>query len=100
MFSGLSSNTDITSVIQSQLGWPLWLITSVLIVVSIWSIIWKGIALWKSSKKDHKIWFIVLLIVNTIGILEILYIYVFSKMMDGKKPQVQKAEIKSKKKRR
>lgn len=92
MFSGLSSNTDITSVIQSALGWPPWLITSVLIIISIWSIIWKGIALWKSSKKDHKIWFVILLIVNTLGILEILYIYVFSKMMDRKNPKHKKSD--------
>ncbi len=58
----------------------------VTLVVLIWSLIWKGLALWKSARKSHKIWFIVLLIVNTIGILEILYIFVFSKM--GEKKQV------------
>lgn len=44
-----------------------------------WSIVWKGIALWKAAKNDSKGWFIVLLVVNTVGILEILYIYVFGK---------------------
>ena len=44
-----------------------------------WSMIWKGIALWKSARAGSKIWFVVLLVVNTVGILEILYIYVFSK---------------------
>jgi hypothetical protein len=43
-------------------------------------LVWKGFALWKASKKDHKIWFVAILILNTVGILEILYIYVFSKM--------------------
>ena len=47
--------------------------------VIIWSIVWKGLALWKSARKDSKIWFIVFLVVNTSGILEILYLYVFSK---------------------
>lgn len=51
----------------------------ILIILIIWSIIWKGKALWIASKKDKAIWFIVLLIVNTLGILDILYIYVFSK---------------------
>lgn len=45
----------------------------------IWSIIWKGIALWKAARNTDKTWYIVLLILNTLGILEILYIYVFSK---------------------
>lgn len=45
----------------------------------IWSIIWKGLALWKSARREEKPWFVVLLILNTVGILEILYIYIFSK---------------------
>ena len=55
-----------------------------LLVVVIWSLVWKGIALWKSARKGHLIWFIVLLIVNTVGILEILYIYVFSERSSSK----------------
>ncbi len=49
------------------------------IVLMIWSVAWKGLALWKAVKNDSLKWFIVLLVVNTAGILEILYIYVFSK---------------------
>ena len=55
------------------LGWAM------LAVIGIWSIVWKGMALWKSARHGSKVWFVVLLIVNTIGILEILYVYVFSK---------------------
>ncbi len=49
---------------------PIWLI----VVIAIWSIIWKGIALWKAAQLSHKKWFIILLIANTIGILDIIYI--------------------------
>jgi len=59
-------------------AFPAWLI-AVYIIVIIWSVIWKAFALWKSARLNHKAWFIVLLIVNTVGILEILYIFVFSK---------------------
>jgi len=52
--------------------------------VIIWSLAWKGIALWKSARKTDKVWFIVLLILNTVGILEILYIYIFSKRKENK----------------
>jgi len=62
------------------------------IVVGIWSLIWKGLSLWKASTKKSVPWFIVLLIFNTIGILDILYIYVFSKM------NLKKSSGKSKKK--
>jgi methionyl-tRNA synthetase len=50
-----------------------------LVVIIVWSIVWKGLALWKSARRDNKIWFIVFLVINTIGILEILYLFVFSK---------------------
>lgn len=48
---------------------------SLILVLVLWSIIWKGLALWKAAKKDSAPWFIVLLIVNTLGILEIIYLY-------------------------
>ncbi len=43
-------------------------------IVIIWSLVWKGIALWRSARNGHTAWFVVLLIVNTVGILEIIYI--------------------------
>jgi hypothetical protein len=52
-----------------------WLI----IILLIWSFVCKGIALWKSARLSDKAWFIILLIVNTLGILEIFYIFIFSK---------------------
>lgn len=50
----------------------------------IWSLVWKGFALWRSAKNNHKIWFIVMLVVNTVGILEILYIFLFSQKKEEK----------------
>lgn len=58
---------------------PLLIILIPLLVV--WSIVWKGLALWKSARNGDKWWFIALLFINTAGILEILYIYVFGKKM-------------------
>jgi len=52
--------------------------TAFLLIVA-WSLIWKGLALWKSAQRREKWWFVALLIINTVGILEILYLYVFSK---------------------
>ncbi|MEK7154085.1 MAG: DUF5652 family protein [Patescibacteria group bacterium] len=56
-------------------GWG-WLF---LAPVLIWSLIWKGLALWKSARRGANVWFVILLLVNTVGILDILYLYVFSK---------------------
>ena len=52
----------------------------ILVLALIWSLIWKALALWKSARKNHLIWFILLLVVNTLGILEILYIFLLSEM--------------------
>jgi len=52
---------------------------AVLVIVLVWSLYWKGMALWKAASLKDKTWFIVILVVNLVGILEILYIYVFSK---------------------
>lgn len=39
----------------------------------------KAIALWISARKGSKVWFCLLLILNTIGILPLFYIFYFSK---------------------
>lgn len=49
-----------------------------LIVILIWSLIWKGMALWRSARTNQKNWFVVLLCVNTIGLLEIIYLWKFA----------------------
>jgi hypothetical protein len=49
------------------------------IILIVWSLIWKGIALWKAARAEDKVWYILLLIINTLGLLEILYIFVFSR---------------------
>jgi methionyl-tRNA synthetase len=48
-----------------------------IVLVIIWSFIWKGIALWKCGRNNQLAWFVVLLVINTAGILEIIYLLVF-----------------------
>jgi hypothetical protein len=50
----------------------------------VWSLAWKGMALWKAARAGHRGWFVALLLINTVGILEILYIYVLSKKFPPK----------------
>ncbi len=52
--------------------WVIWLLL-------LWALPWKGVALWKAAQNSHKKWFIALLIVNTMAVLEIVYIFFFSK---------------------
>lgn len=62
--------------------------TVVLMALLVWSAVWKGLALWRASQKNQVAWFVVFMILNTAGILEIIYLYLIS-------PQ-RESEVKSK----
>lgn len=53
-----------------------------LLAIVIWSLIWKGLALWKAASLRHKNWFIAMLVINTLGILEIVYLFWISRKYD------------------
>jgi hypothetical protein len=84
-------NTTGLLQVEQLLGIPSWLLS----IILIWTLIWKGIALWKSARKNSPVWFVALLVINTIGILEILYIFLFSKI---KLPDVPQPKTKTKRK--
>lgn len=44
-----------------------------------WSLIWKGLALWRAARRKEVAWFVILLVVNTLGILEIIYYFLIAK---------------------
>lgn len=60
--------------------WYSWLSPGGLFVfvLLVWSFFWKAWALWQAVKKEDRIWFVVLLIVNTAGLFEIGYLFLFS----------------------
>jgi len=61
-------------------GMPL----ELLIVIMLWTLPWKGWALWLAAKRGEKYWFIALLILNTLAILEIIYIFLVAKRSETK----------------
>jgi hypothetical protein len=46
----------------------------------LWSIFWKGLALWHAGMRREAWWFVILFIVNTLGILEIVYLFAVLKL--------------------
>jgi len=44
-------------------------------MLAIWTLAWKGASLWHAAKDDSKPWFIALLLSNTAGLLDALYIF-------------------------
>jgi hypothetical protein len=51
----------------------------IIFLLILWVLPWKGLALWKAARLRDKWWFIILLVINTLAILEILYIFYFSR---------------------
>jgi len=52
-------------------------------LVIAWSVLWKGIALWHAARNNQLAWYVFLIIVNTAGILEIVYLLFFRKRKTG-----------------
>jgi methionyl-tRNA synthetase len=50
-----------------------------LLAAIVWTLILKGFSLWHAARGNQKWWFFFLLIVNTLGILEIIYLIWFRK---------------------
>jgi hypothetical protein len=46
----------------------------IIIIITIWDIVWKLISLWKSARNNQLAWFICLAVFNTMGILPIIYL--------------------------
>lgn len=69
-------NTQLSTLVAA-LENPLYGVA--IMILAIWALIWKGIALWKAARHGQNRWFIALLVLNTAGILEIAYIFWFQK---------------------
>lgn len=67
--------TDLASLIKPE---NLWLVA----LLAVWSLIWKGLALWQAGGRRQKAWFVILLVLNTVGILEIIYLFFVAKVQE------------------
>jgi hypothetical protein len=86
---------DYITQFAGELGVRVWL----LVVILLWSLFWKLAAMWKSAKNNHLVWFIIIAFFNTIGILDILYIYVFSELKGFKKENMKPRKKRKKRKK-
>ncbi len=53
--------------------------TWIFLLLALWILPWKGYALWSAARLSHKWWFIILLVINTLAILDIIYIFAVAK---------------------
>lgn len=62
-------------------------LTIITVIIMVWTLVWKGIGLWYSARKKDTIWFLVFLLLNLLGIPEIIYLALktdFFKTLDKK----------------
>jgi EamA domain-containing membrane protein RarD len=59
---------------EMLLNQNMWML-SAMFILALWVLPWKGYALWLAARNSHKKWFIILLTVNTLAILDIIYIF-------------------------
>ena len=64
------------------------LLVTAFVILAIWDVIWKAIAMWEAAKQGSKVWFVLLLIVNSVGILPIAYLWYRGKLFGGTKKEV------------
>lgn len=63
-------------------GIPYPVVIAVVIILSIWQLFWKGLALWKSSQFKQRNWFValfILVVLNDLGLLSLIYLFFFAK---------------------
>lgn len=48
-----------------------------LILTAVWTLAIKGYALWHAARNGQRAWFVAILIINTLGILELIYLVWF-----------------------
>ena len=64
---------------QGLTTWDIRLVL-IFVILILWSLVWKGLALWHAAQRGQRGWFIGLLIINTLGILEIIYLFAILKI--------------------
>ncbi len=68
---------DPVTYIATLFGLSYEVTMAILIALAVWTIIWKGLGLWRSARNAQKWWFLAFLIINDLGILAIIYLLWF-----------------------
>ena len=62
------------NIIQPILNNP-----NIFLPLIIWAVVWKGLALWRAARLKQVGWYIALIIINSFGLFEIIYLIVTRK---------------------
>jgi hypothetical protein len=68
-------NTGLNNFLSTGAGEPFPGFNILLVVLVLWSILWKSLALWHSARQGRPYWFVAFIILNTIGVLELVFLF-------------------------
>lgn len=70
---------------NQSIGFPgfMYAFLPFMVVLGLWTVFWKGLALWHAGRRGDALWFIVMLFVNLLGIVEIIYLFGVAKLKAG-----------------
>ncbi|AXH36069.1 hypothetical protein DVJ78_12155 [Humibacter sp. BT305] len=59
---------------------PTWrelpaLAKAAIVFAAVWSVGWKGVSLWRAVRNESPGWFVALLVTNTLGVLDAIYLF-------------------------
>jgi len=75
-----------TAYVLPRFAWTL------LTLLAIWELAWKGVGLWKSARNSQLVWYLAILIFNTAGILPIIYLAFFQRRRQMRLAQAMQPE--------
>ncbi|OGY56185.1 MAG: hypothetical protein A2119_00980 [Candidatus Colwellbacteria bacterium GWA2_46_10] len=52
---------------------------ALIVLIQIWDLIWKSLALWRAARSRDVFWFVLLILVNSAGLLPAFYLFYMSK---------------------
>jgi hypothetical protein len=62
-----------------SLAYEALLSNPIIILITVWDLTWRCVAVWNSTKNNQKVWSIMFVLLQTAGILPILYMLFFQK---------------------
>lgn len=51
-----------------------------ILLAALWELFWRGVGLYRAARRKHVGWFVLMLLVNSLGIIEIIYLFVVLKI--------------------
>jgi hypothetical protein len=88
----LYANSTLYTLINSHFGIASVFLIPAVAVLILWTLVLKGFGLWYAARNGQRNWFIAMLVINAVGITELIYLVWFRKDRSGVTPSLFETE--------